>query len=190
MPIKVQSRIPAGERNGCMTNSLGHLHRIPTPPACGGHHSGAGELSCQKQIRRQIHTAAENSNCHNSHEKKSPAIRHPGLFPPAASGTIHGHLQREQMSKFAFHEPKEPEALAENGDTNAVNPQSQNPLRSPEAQIGRQERQCKTYSNSLIIKDWGRWRESESNRRHADFQSAALPTELSRHILTAYFWQK
>ena len=25
------------------------------------------------------------------------------------------------------------------------------------------------------------WRESESNRRHADFQSAALPTELSRH---------
>ena len=27
----------------------------------------------------------------------------------------------------------------------------------------------------------GGWRESESNRPHADFQSAALPTELSRH---------
>ena len=26
------------------------------------------------------------------------------------------------------------------------------------------------------------WLEAESNRRHADFQSAALPTELSSHV--------
>ena len=30
------------------------------------------------------------------------------------------------------------------------------------------------------LKEW--WPEVESNHRHADFQSAALPTELSGHI--------
>jgi len=50
--------------------------------------------------------------------------------------TTYGHLQREfqreQMSKFAFYQPKEPEASAENGGANAVNPQSQKPSGSPE----------------------------------------------------------
>ena len=30
-------------------------------------------------------------------------------------------------------------------------------------------------------------RETESNRRHEDFQSSALPTELSRHIKESIF---
>ena len=32
------------------------------------------------------------------------------------------------------------------------------------------------------VRSEGGWRDSELNRGHADFQSAALPTELSRHI--------
>lgn len=32
-----------------------------------------------------------------------------------------------------------------------------------------------------IVKNRGWWLEAESNCRHADFQSAALPTELSNH---------
>ena len=41
----------------------------------------------------------------------------------------------------------------------------------------------------ILIKQWldillfGWWPEVESNHRHADFQSAALPTELSGHWL-------
>ena len=35
----------------------------------------------------------------------------------------------------------------------------------------------------LIPKDYEWCRETELNRRHEDFQSSALPTELSRHIL-------
>jgi hypothetical protein len=31
----------------------------------------------------------------------------------------------------------------------------------------------------MILKEW--WLETESNRRHGDFQSPALPTELSSH---------
>ena len=37
-----------------------------------------------------------------------------------------------------------------------------------------------------IIKKWW-WPEVESNHRHADFQSAALPTELSGHGLGIFY---
>jgi hypothetical protein len=36
------------------------------------------------------------------------------------------------------------------------------------------------YSNQIDTKRW--WPGAESNCRHADFQSAALPTELPGHI--------
>ena len=49
---------------------------------------------------------------------------------------VYGHLQREfqreQMSKFAFYEPRELETSAGNGATNPVNPQFQVPAGSPE----------------------------------------------------------
>jgi len=55
--------------------------------------------------------------------------------------TTYGHLQREfqqeQMSKFTFYQPKEPEA----GGTNPVNPQFQeqsgSPEGAPEAILGK-----------------------------------------------------
>ena len=37
-----------------------------------------------------------------------------------------------------------------------------------------------TFMKNFIKKKW--WLEAESNCRHADFQSAALPTELSNHL--------
>ena len=36
----------------------------------------------------------------------------------------------------------------------------------------------------ILVPEWEPWcLRSESNQRHADFQSAALPTELQRHIV-------
>jgi len=53
--------------------------------------------------------------------------------------STYGHLQREyqreQMGKFAFYQPKELQAPAENGGINAVNPQSKVLAGSPEAKI-------------------------------------------------------
>ena len=36
------------------------------------------------------------------------------------------------------------------------------------------------FKRSLIIKKW--WFRAESNHRHEDFQSSALPTELRNHL--------
>ena len=39
----------------------------------------------------------------------------------------------------------------------------------------------------ISVPDWEPWcLRSESNQRHADFQSAALPTELQRHIVESF----
>ena len=46
-----------------------------------------------------------------------------------------------------------------------------------------------SVANSLdLIKEW--WPERESNPRHEDFQSSALPTELSGHIEEARIKRK
>ena len=39
---------------------------------------------------------------------------------------------------------------------------------------------CGVFHFASSKEEW--WLGTESNRRHADFQSAALPTELQRHI--------
>src|SRR5450830_1578658 len=42
-------------------------------------------------------------------------------------------------------------------------------------------REQKRLTSCCLRACYGWWRDSELNRGHADFQSAALPTELSRH---------
>ena len=45
----------------------------------------------------------------------------------------------------------------------------------------------KLYTKNLILKELKRWDGTESNRRHEDFQSSALPTELPSQIFQKKF---
>lgn len=48
--------------------------------------------------------------------------------------------------------------------------------------VGRTRPATKVSNRKFCSKQQFRWREPELNRRHHDFQSCALPTELSRHV--------